>query len=164
MCQPVHAEAQAHVPLTAATVWPKLADLPALSQWAPDVVDSPADDLRPGATRRARLDKPAYGKDVLIERIVDVDARRHTFSYDIEGGIGPLSTIRTTWSVVAAEGGSIVRVASEVTLSGAARFVPFLVKRAWSKQLQELADGFAAWAVGEEKKARPGARPPEAAA
>jgi hypothetical protein len=143
----VHAEAHARTPLTPAQAWDRLADLAALSQWAPDVADSPADPLRPGAVRRARLKKPAYGKEVLVERFTQVDARQRTFTYDIEGGIGPLASIRTTWSVAgAADGGSVVKVASEVTLSGAARFVPFLVKRAWTKQLQELVDGFVGWA------------------
>ncbi|MEK6976096.1 MAG: SRPBCC family protein [Candidatus Thermoplasmatota archaeon] len=144
----MHAEAKAHVPLPVPAAWQRLADLSALSQWAPDVAGSPAEAIRPGATRWARLYEPTYGKDVLIERITDVDPRRHTFSYDIEGGIGPLAAIRTTWSVAPADGGSgsTVTVSSEITLTGSARFVPFLVKRAWTRQLQDLVDGFAKWA------------------
>ena len=143
----MHAEAHADVPLAPDKAWGALADLAALHEWAPDVVESPSDPLGVGAVRRARLDKPAYGKDVLVERVVAVAPGR-SFTYDIEGGIGPLASIRTTWSVAPLEGGRGCRVtvASDVVLSGAARFVPFLVQRAWAKQLRDLARAFAAWA------------------
>lgn len=142
----MHAEARATAPLAPDAAWARLADLQALAQWAPDVASSPSEPLRPGATRWAKLKEPAFGKDTLVERVVEVDAKRRTFTYDIEGGIGPMKAIRTTWSVAAAPGGSLVTVASDVELAGALRFVPFLARRAWAKQLQVLADAFAAWA------------------
>jgi len=140
-------EASAHAALPPREAWARLAELDRLAQWAPDVTASPSDPLRVGAIRRARLRKPAYGKDTLVERVVAVDPGR-SFTYDIEDGIGPLAGIRTTWTVepAGAGGGSLVRVASEVALSGPARFASFLVRRAWRKQLQALADAFAAWA------------------
>lgn len=142
----MRSQAQAHVPLPPDAAWLRLADLAALSQWAPDVLDSPAEPLRVGATRRARLRKPAFGKGVLVERVTALDPPRRSFTYDIEGGIGPMASIRTTWSVAQAPGGgSTVTVSSDVALAGAARLVPFLAKRAWTKQLQELADAFARW-------------------
>ncbi|HET6398307.1 MAG TPA: hypothetical protein VFH47_01990, partial [Candidatus Thermoplasmatota archaeon] len=49
--------------------WALLADLGSLAQWAPDVVASPSDPLGAGAVRRARLREPAFGKDVLVERV-----------------------------------------------------------------------------------------------
>lgn len=142
----MHVVAKSKVALPVEAAWHRLSDLSALSQWAPDVAGSPSEALRPGATRWARLYEPTYGKDVLIERITDVDPRRRSFSYDIEGGIGPLAVIKTTWSVAADDGGSIVTVASDLTVTGAARFLPFLVRKSWGKQLQELVDGFARWA------------------
>lgn len=142
----MHAKARAAVALPPDEAWARLADLGALAQWAPDVASSPAEPLRAGATRWARLKRPAYGKDTLVERVLDADPRRRTFTYDIEGGIGPMAAIRTTWAVAAAPGGSEVTVSSEVGLAGALRLVPFLARRAWAKQLQELADAFAAWA------------------
>lgn len=142
----MHAEARAHVPLPVEKAWPRLAELSALHEWAPDVTASPADPLRVGATRWAKLREPASGKDTLVERVVDVDERGHAFTYDIEGGIGPLRAIRTTWRLDPTQGGCTVVVTSEVTLSPAARLLSPIVKRAWRKQLQALADGFAAWA------------------
>jgi hypothetical protein len=144
----MYAEAKAKVALPVQTVWNRLSDLRSLSQWASDVAASPAEPLRPGATRWARLYEPTYGKDVLIERITHVDVDRHRFTYDIEGGIGPLSTIRTTWRVLPDAGGSgsIVICSSELTITGPARFLSFLVLRRWTKQLQSLVDGFARWA------------------
>ena len=141
-------EAKATVALPIEAAWQRLADLSALSQWAPDVAGSPSEPLRPGATRWARLYEPTYGKDVLIERIGDVDAARHTFSYHIEGGIGPLAVIRTTWSLAPAGSGSTVTCSSELTVKGAARLLPFVVRKQWTAQLQALVDGFANWAGG----------------
>ena len=143
----VFAEAKAKVALPAETVWNRLSDLRALSQWAPDVAGSPAEGLRPGATRWARLYKPVYGKDVLIERITDVDPVRRAFTYQIEGGIGPLTSIETTWRVSPDRGaGSIVIVSSILTVTGLARFLPVLVLKQWTARLQALVDGFARWA------------------
>lgn len=144
----MYAEAKARVALPVATVWNRLSDLRALNQWAPDVASSPAEGLRPGATRWARLYEPTYGKDVLIERFTDVDPHRHAFTYEIEGGIGPLSSIKTTWRVSPDRTGkgSFVHVSSELTVSGPARFLPFLVLRQWTTRLQALADGFVRWA------------------
>lgn len=150
----MHCEARAHVPLAPAAAWARLADLSALSAWAPDVVASPSDPLRPGAVRRARLDKPAFGKEVLVERVVAVDAPRRSFTYDIEGGIGPLKAIRTTWTVAAEGAGSVVTCASDITVTGPARLVPFLVRKQWTRTLQDLVDAFAAWA-GEGAVASP---------
>ncbi len=144
----MYAEAKAKVALPVATVWNRLSDLRSLSQWAPDVASSPAEGLRVGATRWARLYEPAYGKDVLIERITDVDAGRHAFTYEIEGGIGPLTAIQTTWRVTPDRdgAGSIVTVSSLVTVAGMARFMPVLVLKRWTARLQALVDGFARWA------------------
>ena len=141
-------QAQATVALPLEAAWQRLADLSALSQWAPDVAGSPSEPLRPGATRWARLREPTYGKDVLIERITDVDAARHAFTYLIEGGIGPLAVIRTTWSLAGDGAGSTVTCASDLTVKGPARLLPFLVRRQWTAQLQVLVDGFAKWASG----------------
>lgn len=142
----MHAVASAAVALPPDAAWAKLADLGALAQWAPDVAASPAEPLRAGATRWAKLKEPAFGKDTLVERVVEADPKRRTFTYDIEGGVGPMKSIRTTWAVNPAPGGSVVTVSSDVELAGAVRFVPFLAKRAWTKQLQVLADSFARWA------------------
>lgn len=144
----MRAEAKADARVPASVAWARLADLEALAKWAPDVIDAPSDALRPGGKRRARLKTAVYGKDVLVERFVEVDAPRRTFTYDIEGGIGPMTAIRTTWSVVPAGTACTVHVASDLTVSGPARFVPFLVRRAWTRQLQVLADAFVAWADG----------------
>ena len=141
----MHSEAHADVPLPPRAAWERLAALDRLHEWAPDVTASPSDPLRVGAVRRATLTKPAFGKRVLVERVVAVDAPR-SFTYDIEGGIGPLRAIRTTWRVVPAAGGSRVTVASETTLGGLARLMPGMANKSWTKQLQELVDGFARWA------------------
>lgn len=141
----MHAQAQANAPVSPEQAWRLLADLGALAQWAPDVAASPSDPLRVGAVRRARLRKPAQGKQELVERFVAVGDRH--FTYDIEDGIGPLRTIRTTWSVEAVPGGSRVTVSSEVGLAPLARLLTPLVRRTWTRQLQVLVDGFAGWAT-----------------
>lgn len=146
----MHVQASTTLALPIDAAWQRLADLSALSQWAPDVAGSPAESLRPGATRWARLYDPVYGKDVLIERITDVNPRRYTFTYDIEDGIGPLRAIRTTWTLDVAGPRTRVTVASDLTLGGLAKVLPALVRRRWQRQLHDLANGFARWADGTE--------------
>lgn len=143
-------EAHADVALSPKAAWERLAALDRLHEWAPDVTASPSDPLRVGAVRRATLTKPAFGKPVLVERVVGVDAPR-SFTYDIEGGIGPLRTVRTTWSVAPVAGGARVTVSSETTLGGLARLMPGMANKSWTRQLQALVDGFAAWADGKAR-------------
>jgi hypothetical protein len=125
--------------------WPKLADLAALSKWAPDVTASKAETLRLGARRIATLKEPAYGKEKLVETINAL--RPQGFTYDIEGGIGPLEEIVTSWDLEPKGDACVVKLTSEVTLSGKLRFAKPLVWLSWRRQLSALAMGFAKYAA-----------------
>lgn len=142
----MYAEAKARVALPVATAWNRLSDLRSLSQWAPDVAASTVEGMHVGATRWVRLYAPIGGKAVLIERITDVDANQRTFTYDIQGGIGPFTEVQVTWRVTPSEGGSLVTVSSLVTVAGVARFMPILVLKRWTARLQAWVEGFARWA------------------
>lgn len=124
--------------------WTKLADLKALSQWAPDVASSRSDPLRVGARRVAVLKEPAYGKAELVETVKALGP--HSFTYDIEGGIGPLEAIETTWRLEARGDKAVVTIDSEVQLARRLRLVTPLVKLSWRRQMKVLAKAFAAYA------------------
>jgi hypothetical protein len=126
--------------------WPKLADLAALSKWAPDVVACKAETLRLGARRIATLKEPAYGKDALVETVNAL--RPQGFTYDIEGGIGPLEEIATSWDLEAKGDACVVVVSSELVLSRKLRFAKPLVYLSWRRTLSALAKGFARYAAG----------------
>ncbi|HUR25113.1 MAG TPA: SRPBCC family protein [Candidatus Thermoplasmatota archaeon] len=125
--------------------WPKLADLAALSKWAPDVTTCKAEALRLGARRIATLKEPAYGKDALVETINAL--RPQGFTYDIEGGIGPLEEIVTSWDLEAKGDACVVKVTSEVKLARKLRFAKPLVWLSWRRQVAVLAKGFAKYAA-----------------
>ena len=125
--------------------WPRLADLGALAKWAPDVSACKAETLRLGARRVAKLAKPAYGKQELVETVNAL--RPQGFTYDIEGGIGPLEEIVTSWDLEAKGEACVVQVTSEVRLSRKLRFVKPLVWLAWRRQVGALAKGFAKYAA-----------------
>lgn len=125
--------------------WTRLADLGALSKWAPDVVASKAETLRLGARRIATLKEPAYGKAELVETVNAL--RPHGFTYDIEGGIGPMSNIVTSWDLLPKGEGCVVQVQSDIELTGTVRFVKPLAWLAWRRQLNALAKGFAKYAA-----------------
>lgn len=125
--------------------WPKLADLAALSKWAPDIASSKAETLRLGARRVAILKEPAYGKDRLVETVNAL--RPQGFTYDIEGGIGPMAAIVTSWDLEARGDTCVVVVASDLTLTGKLRYATPLAWLAWRRQLKALAKGFAAYAA-----------------
>jgi hypothetical protein len=133
---------KAAVPVHAA--WPKLADLAALSKWAPDVASSRSDQLRLGARRVAVLKEPAYGKAELVETVTAL--RPQGFSYDIEGGIGPFAAITTSWDLEPRDGGCAVVVSSEIAVIGKWRFAKPLAAWGWKRQLAALAKGFAKYA------------------
>jgi hypothetical protein len=126
--------------------WARLSDLGALARWAPDVVASKAETLRLGARRVATLAEPAYGKGELVETVNAL--RPHGFTYDIEGGIGPMSSIVTSWDLLPKGGGEgcVVQVQSDIALTGNVRFVKPLAWLAWRRQLAVLAKGFARYA------------------
>jgi hypothetical protein len=124
--------------------WPKLADLGALAKWAPDVIACKAETLRLGARRIATLKEPAYGKDALVETVNAL--RPQGFTYDIEGGIGPLEEVVTSWDLEAKGDACVVRVTSEVKLARRLRFVKPLAWLAWRRQVVALANGFARFA------------------
>lgn len=126
------------------SAWAKLADLRALHQWAPDVVSSKSDPLRLGARRIAVLDEPAYGKTELVETVNAL--RPQGFTYYIEGGIGPLEEIVTSWDLESAGEHCRVVVSSELTLARRLRFVKPLVRLSWRRQLKALAKGFSHYA------------------
>ena len=125
--------------------WTRLADLGALSKWAPDVVASKAETLRLGARRVATLKEPAYGKSELVETVNAL--RPHGFTYDIEGGIGPMESIVTSWDLIPKGDGCVVQVRSDVTLAGKMRYAKPLAWLAWRRQLAVLAKGFAKYAA-----------------
>ncbi|MEA3135962.1 MAG: Polyketide cyclase / dehydrase and lipid transport [Thermoplasmata archaeon] len=125
--------------------WPKLADLAALPKWAPDVASCKAETLRLGARRVATLKEPAYGKDKLVETVNAL--RPQGFTYDIEGGIGPLETILTSWDLEPKGDDCVVKVTSEVKLAGKLRFAKPLVWLSWRRQVAALANGFAKYAA-----------------
>ena len=127
------------------TAWPRLADLGALPKWAPDVASCKAETLRLGARRIATLKEPAYGKDRLVETVNAL--RPQGFTYDIEGGIGPLEEIVTSWDLEAKADACIVRVTSEVKLARRLRFAKPLVWLSWRRQVAALAKGFAKYAA-----------------
>jgi hypothetical protein len=127
--------------------WPKLADLAALETWAPDVTESRADPLRVGARRVAYLRNPAYGKKALVETVCAIEP--HGFTYDIEGGIGPLRSIVTTWRLSGDGDHCTVQVSSVLQVAGPARLAGPLVWLAWRRQLRALAKGFARHAARE---------------
>ena len=124
--------------------WPKLADLGALPKWAPDVSSCKAENLRLGARRIATLKEPAYGKDKLVETVNAL--RPQGFTYDIEGGIGPLEEIVTSWDLEAKGDACVVKVTSEVKLARRLRFVKPLAWLSWRRQVAALAKGFARYA------------------
>ena len=125
--------------------WPRLADLGALHRWAPDVTATKAETLRLGARRTATLKEPAYGKDKLVETVNAL--RPQGFTYDIEGGIGPLQEIVTSWDLEAKGDACIVTVTSEVKLARKLRFAKPLVWMSWRRQVAALAKGFAKYAA-----------------
>lgn len=125
--------------------WPKLADLGALAKWAPDVISCKAETLRLGARRIATLREPSYGKDALVETVNAL--RPQGFTYDIEGGIGPMESILTSWDLEQKGEASIVQVSSEIVLSGKLRYAKPLAWLAWRRQLNALAKGFAKYAA-----------------
>jgi carbon monoxide dehydrogenase subunit G len=127
--------------------WARLSDLGALSRWAPGVVASKAGTLRIGARRVATLRKPAYGKAELVETVNAL--RPHGFTYDIEGGIGPMPSVVTGWDLLPrGDGGAscVVQVQSDVALAGGLRFAKPLAWLAWRRRLSALAKGFARYA------------------
>ena len=140
----VHVTVRVKVDAPVHQAWTKLADLKALSQWAPDVASSRSDPLRVGARRIAVLKQPAYGKTELVETVKALAP--HSFTYDIEGGIGPLEAIETTWRLEARGEGSVVTIESEVQLARKLRLVTPLVKLTWRRQMKALAKGFARYA------------------
>lgn len=125
--------------------WPKLADLGALARWAPDVVACKAETLRLGARRIATLKEPTNGKDRLVETVNAL--RPQGFTYDIEGGIGPLEEIVTSWDLEANGDACVVKVTSEVTLARRLRLVKPLAWLSWRRQVAALARGFAKYAA-----------------
>jgi hypothetical protein len=125
--------------------WPKLADLAALSKWAPDVPECKAENLRLGARRIATLKERTYGKDKLVETVNAL--RPQGFTYDIEGGIGPLEEIVTSWDLEQKGDTCVVVVSSELTLAPKLRFVKPLVYLSWRRTLNALAKGFAKYAA-----------------
>lgn len=139
----VQVRAKVHAPIHQA--WPKLADLAALSKWAPDVASCRAETLRLGARRIAVLKEPAYGKDRLVETVNAL--RPQGFTYDIEGGIGPMSAIVTSWDLEANGDACVVVVGSDVELSGKLRYAKPLAWLAWRRQLKTLAKAFAKYAA-----------------
>lgn len=141
----MHVTVRARVDAPIHQAWTKLADLQALADWAPDVAESHADRLRVGARRVAVLKEPAHGK---TERVETVKALYpHGFSYDIEGGIGPLEAIETTWRLEAADGdGCIAVVHSRVVLAKRVRWMTPLVRLSWGLRMKQLARAFAAYA------------------
>ena len=124
--------------------WPKLADLAALPKWAPDVVACKAETLRLGARRIATLKEPAYGKDALVETVNAL--RPQGFTYDIEGGIGPMESIVTSWDLEQKGDACVVQVSSQIVLSGKMRYAKPLAWIAWRRQLSVLARGYAKYA------------------
>ncbi len=124
--------------------WTRLSDLGALHKWAPDVVASRAETLRLGARRVATLARPAYGKAELVETVNAL--RPHGFTYDIEGGIGPMPSIVTSWDLIPKGEGCVVQVQSDISLAGGMRFAKPLAWLAWRRQLSVLAKGFARYA------------------
>lgn len=124
--------------------WTKLADLGALAKWAPDVASSRSDKLRLGARRVAVLKAPAYGKAELVETVKVLEP--HGFTYDIEGGIGPLEAIETTWRLEPKGDRCVVVVSSTVQLARRLRPVALLAKLSWRRQLKALAKGFKRYA------------------
>ncbi|MFA5944634.1 MAG: SRPBCC family protein [Candidatus Thermoplasmatota archaeon] len=126
--------------------WPKLADLSALPKWAPDVATCKAETLRLGARRTATLKEPAYGKAKLVETVNAL--RPQGFTYDIEGGIGPMDSIVTSWDLEPKGDACVVKVSSEITLAGKLRYAKPLAWLAWRRQLKALAKGFGKYAAG----------------
>lgn len=146
-CGGVHVTVRAKVAAPIHQAWTKLADLQALSKWAPDVADSHADPLRVGARRVAVLKERTYGKTALVETVKALYP--HGFTYDIEGGIGPLEAIETTWRLEAGDGGAdgcVAVVHSRVVLAKRVRWMTPLVKLSWRIQMQALVRAFAAYA------------------
>lgn len=127
------------------TAWPRLADLGALPKWAPDVASCKAETLRLGARRIATLKEPAYGKDRLVETVNAL--RPQGFTYDIEGGIGPLEEIVTSWDLEPKGDGCVVVVSSDLVLSRKLRFAKPFVYLSWRRTLSALAKGFAKYAA-----------------
>lgn len=142
-------QAKVRVPVAAASdvAWARLTELSKLPEWMPDVVACTSDRLHVGARRVAVLHKPRYGKDRLVEAIDWVGD--HAFSYDIEGGTGPMRRVHTTWRIREdeAEGGCAVEVESVFKMRGLWTLMAPLAALAWRRQLRVLAKGFASWAA-----------------
>jgi carbon monoxide dehydrogenase subunit G len=141
----VHVQVRVKVKAPVHQAWTKLADLGALAKWAPDVASCKAESLRLGARRVAVLKEPAYGKDRLVETVNAL--RPQGFTYDIEGGIGPMATITTSWDLEPKGDAAVVQVGSDIELSGKMRFAKPLAWLAWRRQLKVLAKGFADYAA-----------------
>lgn len=116
--------------------WNLLAALGRLAEWAPDVASSDAGPLQVGTVRLVRLEEPVFRKSVLRERVIMV--RDRSFTYEIEGGIGPLRRIETTWRI--ADGQVIVD--SHVELAWYARPMAKQAQRQWHVAIAELVEGF----------------------
>src|SRR5205085_8490264 len=114
-------------------------------RWAPDGASCKAETLRLGARRVARLKEPGYCKRELVETVTAL--RPEGFTYDLEDGIGPLSSILTSWDLEGDGDKCVVRLTSEVTLTGKVRFAKPLAWLSWRRQCAALAKGFAKYAA-----------------
>lgn len=99
---------------TPAQIWDVLADLGALSGWAPSVDHSCillGEPPAVGTTRRVQV-----GRNVLVERITEFDPQ-FALGYDIEGLPKLLGKVGNRWSLAPTSGGhTLVTVTSTVNV------------------------------------------------
>ena len=124
--------------------WPKLADLKALPEWMDDVASCKAENLRLGARRVVTLKEETYGKTEMVETVNAL--RPQGFTYDIEGGIGPFTSIVTSWDLEQDGDQCVVLVGSTIEVGGRWRYAKPIAAWGWKRQLKVLAKGFAKYA------------------
>ncbi|MHA1114432.1 MAG: SRPBCC family protein [Alphaproteobacteria bacterium] len=101
-------------PIDADTLWRTIGDFHGLADWHPAIESStPEED---GAVRRLTL---GGGSGEVVERLVDADAARHSYTYTILDSPLPLADYVATLSVSASGSGCILHWSGEFQPSGA---------------------------------------------
>ena len=94
-------------------VWEVLADFGGVARWAPTINHAvTTSEASSGVGCERECDVAGFGK--VKERIVEWEEGNY-YTYEIDG-VGPMKYVRTTWSVTAVGGGSVVTLSINVRM------------------------------------------------